>query len=85
LPTLGFTIGPKAANADLMHASKTPFTGPGRYENEIIAVYLGKTALEDSYVGLGRVIVNADGRTGSFALNDGKAAGRFGCGTPPAR
>jgi hypothetical protein len=85
LPTLGFTIGPKATNAELMHASKTPFTGPGRYENEIIAVYLGKTALEDSYAGLGTVTINADGRTGSFALNDGKAAGRFDCGKAPAR
>jgi len=49
------------------------------------SVYLGKTALEDSYMGLGTVIVNADGRTGAFALNDGSASGRFDCGTAPSR
>jgi hypothetical protein len=27
---------------------------------EIIAVYLGKTALEDSYLGLGTVVINAE-------------------------
>src|SRR5579885_1518542 len=52
LPTLAFTIGPKATMADEMHANKANYAGPGRYENEILAVYLGKTALEDSYGGL---------------------------------
>jgi hypothetical protein len=85
LPTLAFTIGPGAAMADQMHANKAKFTGPGRYPNEIIAVYLGKTALEDSYGGLGTVVIGADGRTGTFALNDGTASGRFDCGTVPAR
>jgi hypothetical protein len=83
LPTLAFTIGPKATMADEMHASKAPFTGPGRYPNEIMAVYLGKTALVDSYMGLGTVTVNPDGKTGTFALNDGTASGRWDCGGPP--
>jgi hypothetical protein len=83
LPMLGFTIGPKAAMASEMHASPTPFAGPGRYPNEIIAVYLGSTALVDSYGGLGTVTFNADGHSGTFKLNDGKASGRFDCGTPP--
>jgi hypothetical protein len=83
LPMLGFTIGPKAAMATEMHASTAPFAGPGRYPNEIIAVYLGNTALVDSYGGLGTVTFNADGHSGTFKLNDGKAAGRFDCGTPP--
>src|SRR5215467_6077902 len=73
MPTLAFTIGPGAFMADQMHANKAKFTGPGTYANEIVAVYLGKTALEDSYMGVGTVIVAADGRSGTFALNDGTA------------
>ncbi|HKF21245.1 MAG TPA: hypothetical protein VKE93_06725 [Candidatus Angelobacter sp.] len=83
LPTLAFTIGPGSAMADQMHANKAKFTGPGTYKNEIIAVYLGKTALEDSYMGLGTVTINADKHSGKFALNDGSAAGHFDCGVPP--
>jgi hypothetical protein len=83
LPTLAFTIGPGSAMADQLHANKAKFTGPGTYKNEIIAVYLGKTALEDSYMGLGTVIINADKHSGKFALNDGSAAGHFDCGVPP--
>lgn len=84
LPTLALTIGPGSAMADTMHANKAKFTGPGTYKNEIIAVYLGKTALEDSYMGLGTVVINADKRSGTFTLNDKSAAGHFDCGAPPA-
>lgn len=83
LPTLAFTIGPSSTMADQLHANKANFTGPGTYKNEIIAVYLGKTALEDSYLGLGTVIINADKHSGTFSLNDKSAAGHFDCGTPP--
>jgi hypothetical protein len=83
LPTLAFTIGPGAAMADQMHANKAKFAGPGKYQNEILAVYLGKTALEDSYGGLGTVVINADGHSGTFSTNDGKASGRFDCGAVP--
>ena len=83
LPTLGFTIGPKAAMAEEMHASLKPFSGPGTYKNVIVAVYLGKTALVDSYGGLGTVTMNGDGHTGTFVTNDGKASGHFDCGAPP--
>jgi hypothetical protein len=85
LPTLAFTIGPGSTMADQMHANKAKFTGPGKYPNEILAVYLGKTALEDSYMGLGTIIINADDHTGTFTLNDGSAAGHFDCGLPPTR
>jgi hypothetical protein len=85
LPTLGFTIGPGAAMADAMHANKAKFAGPGTYQNEILAVYLGKTALEDSYGGLATVVINADGHSGTFKTNDAKASGRFDCGTAPSR
>jgi hypothetical protein len=85
MPTLALTIGPGAFMADQMHANKAKFAGPGKYDNEIVAVYLGKTALEDSYMGLGTVTVTKDGRSGTFALNDGKAAGTFDCGDAPAK
>ena len=85
LPTLALTIGPASAMADQLHANKAKFTGPGRYTNEIVAVYLGKTALEDSYLGLGAVVIGADGHSGTFALNDGTASGRFDCGAAPVR
>jgi hypothetical protein len=85
MPTLALTVGPRAAMADALHASTTKFVGAGKYPNEIIAVYLGKTALEDSYIGLGTITVAADGKSGTFALNDGKASGTFDCGTPPAK
>src|SRR5262249_47777081 len=75
LPVVALTVGPGSAMADLMHANKAKFAGPGKYANEIIAVYLGKTALEDAYAGLGTVVVAADGKSGTFALNDGKASG----------
>jgi hypothetical protein len=71
--------------SDTMHANRQKFTGPGTYANEVIAVYLGKTALDDAYIGLGTVTIAADGKSGTFALNDGKAAGTFDCGAPPAR
>lgn len=83
LPTLALTIGPASTMTDQLHANKAKFTGPGTYKNEIIAVYLGKTALENSYLGLGTVIVNADKRSGTFSLNDKSAAGHFDCGAPP--
>lgn len=85
LPTLALTIGPGSAMADQLHANKAKYAGPGRYTNEIIAVYLGKTALEDSYMGLGTVIIAGDGHSGTFALDDGSASGRFDCGITPPR
>jgi len=84
LPTLALTIGPGSAMADALHANKANFTGPGTYKNVIIAVYLGKTALEDSYMGLGTVVINADKHSGTFTLNDKSASGHFDCGVPPA-
>ena len=85
LPMLAFTIGPKASMAKEMHASLAPFAGPGRYPDEIIAVYLGNTALVDGYGGLATVTINSDGHSGTFKTNDGKASGQFDCGTPPKR
>ena len=79
LPVLGFTIGPHAAMSDEMHANKASFKGPGRYPNVILAVYLGATALVDSYGGLGTITFDANGHSGSFVTNDGKASGKFEC------
>jgi hypothetical protein len=81
LPPLAFTIGPGSVMANQMHASKARFTGPGQYKDVIIMLYLGKTATVDTYGGLGTVIVSTDGRSGTFALNDGTASGRWNCGT----
>jgi len=85
MPTLALTIGPRSAMAEPLHANTAKFTGAGKYANEIVAVYLGKTALEDSYMGLGTVTIAADGKSGSFALNDGTAAGTFDCGALPVK
>jgi hypothetical protein len=85
LPTLAFTIGPGAAMANEMHANKAKYIGPGRYENEILAVYPGKTALEDSYGGLGAVVISPDGHSGTFVTNDRKASGHFDCGAVPTK
>jgi hypothetical protein len=85
LPTLAFTIGPGATMADAMHANKAKFTGPGNYPNEIIAVYLGKTALDDAYGGLGTVVIAPDGHSGTVVTNDGKVSGRFDCGPAISR
>jgi hypothetical protein len=85
LPAVALTVGPRAAMADALHANKAKFAGPGTYANELMALYLGKTALEDSYLGLGTVTIAADGKSGTFALNDGKAAGTFDCGAPPSK
>ncbi len=60
---------------DQLHANKTKFSGPGTYKNEIIVVYLGKTALKDSYMGLATVIINSNKHSGTFSLNDKSAAG----------
>jgi hypothetical protein len=54
-----------------------------RYPNEIVAIYLGATALVDSFGGLGTVVFNADGHSGMFVTNDGKASGHFDCGAVP--
>ena len=84
MPTVALTVGPSPM-ADTLRANKAKFAGPGKYTNEIVAVYLGKTALEDSYMGLGTVTINSDGKSGAFALNDGKASGTFDCGAAPAK
>jgi hypothetical protein len=85
MPAVALTVGPRSAMADALHANTATFAGPGTYANEIIALYLGKTALEDSYMGLGTVTIAADGKSGTFALNDGKASGTFDCGAAPAK
>src|ERR1043165_2518444 len=82
--TLAIAIGPSPM-AEQLHANTAKYAGPGKYANEIIAVYLGKTALEDSYIDLGTVTINADGKSGVFALNDGTASGSFDCGAVPIK
>ncbi len=64
----------------MMGTSKVKFTGPGTYKNVGVMAYLGKTALEEAYGGLGTITVNPDLHSGSFSTNDGKAAGTWDCG-----
>ena len=35
--------------------------------------------------GLGTIVVNADGHSGTFITKDGKASGSFDCGAAPSR
>lgn len=85
LPTLAFTIGPTATMAEQMHSNRAAYKGPGTYKDEILMVYLGKTALDQSYGGLGNVTINPDGHSGAFVTKDGKAAGKFDCGAVPKK
>ncbi len=85
LPTLAFTIGPTATMAQQMHSNREAYKGPGTYKDEILMVYLGKTALDQSYGGLGNVTINPDGRSGMFVTKDGKASGKFDCGAVPKK
>ena len=75
LPTLAFTIRSGSAMADAMHANQGRYNRPGKYPNVIIAVYLGKTALDDTYAGLGTVLLSRGWSHGSFVLNNGSASG----------
>src|SRR3954454_17157113 len=63
LPTLAFTIGPGATMADQMHANKAKFAGPEKKKNEFLQLYRGKPAPENSWGGLGTVVINADGHS----------------------
>jgi hypothetical protein len=77
MPTRAFTIGPGAFMADQMHADKAKFTGLGKNANELIALYLAKTALQDSCMGLETVTVAHDNKSG---MNGGKGEVTFDCG-----
>jgi hypothetical protein len=80
LPLLAFTINPPESVARMMGTSKVKFTGPGTYKDVGVMAYLGKTALEETYGGLGTITVNADWRSGTFSTNDGKTSGTWDCG-----
>ena len=84
---LGFNIGPihfdSVPGVTLPHVSSSaPYHGPGRYTGAPIAGWLVphdyKTYINDR----GVVTVNADRQTGTFATDDGKAAGTWDCGLP---
>jgi hypothetical protein len=85
LPALGFTIGPSSVMADQKHAS-TKDQGAMRTSSSpsIWGRRRLRTATTSCY-GLGIVTVNADGKSGTFALNDGSASGDWDCGHTPQR
>lgn len=80
--TLSFTIGPAAPSQE----KNDQFTGPGTYSN--IGIFI-KPEDGDSVFGRGQIVVNDDGRTGTFAFkikassnddDDGSASGTWDCG-----
>ena len=73
--TLGVNVGPNAAmpgafRAKKMHANLAKFAGPGKNQNELMALSLGKTALEDASMGLGAVVVNAGATLAAAAITN---------------
>jgi hypothetical protein len=82
---LSFTIGPAAPGQE----KNDQFTGPGTYSN--IGIFI-KPEDGDSVFGRGQIVVNDDGRSGTFTFkatdsdddddddNDGSASGTWDCG-----
>jgi len=77
-PYLTFSIGPATFMAQETHASMSPYHGPATYSDVLMSGNDGS-----SFAGLGTVKINADAKSGTFALNDGTASGTFDCGTTP--
>jgi hypothetical protein len=78
-PYLAFSIGPATFMADESHASKAPFHGAGSYKNVLAS---GNASAEKPavFAGLATVTVNADGKSGTFALNDHTVSAAWQCG-----
>jgi hypothetical protein len=76
---LGFNIGP-ILNVNLPHSR--PYAGPGIYTGAQIAGIPVPHDYKTMFTDQGTVVVNADRQSGTFATDDGKAAGKWDCGTP---
>jgi hypothetical protein len=76
---LAFNIGPGTVGAKALGMSQARFVGPGTYRKVMISGYPAKGKV---FAGLGTVIVNDDRQTGTFATDDGTAAGSWNCGAP---
>jgi hypothetical protein len=75
---LAFTIGPLTDGMSPTQEKNMPYHGPGKYTHVGIS---GKSKDgKKTFVGYGTITVNADGRTGTFKLEGGKAGGSWDCG-----
>jgi hypothetical protein len=78
---LAFSIGPGTYSAvPNSKQSKQPYTGSGTYKNVMMSINAGNRAKPNWIAGLGTIVVNRDGRTGSFKTDDGAASGTWDCG-----
>jgi hypothetical protein len=74
---LAFTIGPLSDSLSPGQENNKPYDGAGAYPNIGIAI---KSPQGKSLAGFGTITVNPDLQSGSFAFNDGSAAGTWNCG-----
>jgi hypothetical protein len=78
---LAFSIGPGTYSAvPNAKQSKDPYTGPGTYKNVMMSINAGNRSKPNWIAGLGTIVVNRDGRTGSFKTDGGTASGTWDCG-----
>lgn len=77
-PYLTFSIGPATLMAAETQANMTPFHGAATYSDVLMSGNGGSL-----FAGLGIVKINADAKSGTFALKDGSASGTFDCGAKP--
>jgi hypothetical protein len=76
--SLAFTIGPLTDGLSPTQEKNQPYHGPGKYTHIGLS---GKSKDgKKTFFGFGTVIVNKDGRTGTFKLDGGKASGSWDCG-----
>jgi hypothetical protein len=76
---LAFDMGPAVIAPPGLNMSRAPYKGPGTYREVIISGYPAKGVV---FLDLGTIVVNADRHSGTFATDDGKAAGSWDCGEP---
>ncbi|HEU5349426.1 MAG TPA: hypothetical protein VFU63_12520 [Ktedonobacterales bacterium] len=76
---LAFTLGPLTDGSSPGQEHNAPYTGAGHYDNIGIVV---RPESGSPIIGFGVVTVNSDLQSGSFAMNNGSAAGTWDCGTP---
>lgn len=75
---LAFTLGPLTDGLSPGQEKNKPYQGPGKYAHVGIS---GKSKDgKRSFAGFGTIVVNADGRSGTFSVDGGKAAGSWDCG-----
>ncbi len=74
---LAFTIGPLSDGFSPGQENNKPYAGAGAYTNVGITI---KSPQGKALTGFGTITVNPDQQSGSFAFNDGSAAGSWDCG-----